>query len=420
MSVIHGLRLALGGVTAMAAVCCAATVPAAAAAPEEDTPQTASIVLSGTVSDARAQKVDNGVITPPTFMPAVSGARIEVNGALVGRTDGAGGFTIDYPDPTGEAVTVTVKAPGFGTFQLAGLTPANSGDSLTVQLTNRSQSMTGRGASLEAPRAKAGVAPAASAPSGAAPTGAAPSAMSPSAVAPLTEAPSALTTGNCGGYASDSTPPSSIRVLQYAQHTSTGAPVAGTQTGVVNVPFNSYVKDVLPGEWITSWQPDSLKAGAMAAKTYAWYWVNNWRGGSSNGTCYNVDDSINYQRYIPGRATATTNAAVDATWNSVMTRNGSIFQASYQATLTGNTSESCGSGLSRYPNTLSQWGSQNCALAGQSWQSILSTYYPGLSIGSGSTGGSPAPSSPVSMDANATHVAFVDTNNNVANDWVAN
>ncbi|MER6361994.1 hypothetical protein ABT238_14080, partial [Kitasatospora sp. NPDC001527] len=31
-----------------------------------------------------------------------------------------------------------------------------------------------------------------------------------------------------------------------------------------------------------------------------------------------------------------------------------------------------------------------------------------------------APSSPVSMDANATHVAFVDTNNNVANDWVAN
>lgn len=84
---------------------------------------------------------------------------------------------------------------------------------------------------------------------------------------------------------------------------------------------------------------------------------------------------------IPGSSTSVTDSAVQSTWNSVMTRNGSVFQASYQATLTGSPSEACGTGLSGYPNFLSLWGSQNCALAGHSWQSILGAYYPGLSIG---------------------------------------
>ncbi|MGW2672813.1 SpoIID/LytB domain-containing protein, partial [Streptomyces sp. NPDC001272] len=225
-------------------------------------------------------------------------------------------------------------------------------------------------------------------------------------------AAAATANGNCGGYSSDSTLPSTIRVLRYAQHTSVGAPVPGTEIGVTTVPFQEYVKDVLPSEWVTSWQPTSLQAGAMAVKTYAWYWINHWRGGSYNGACYNVDDSINYQRYIPGSSTSVTDSAVQSTWDSVMTKSGSVFQASYQATLTGSSSEACGTGLSRYPDTLSQWGSQNCALAGYSWQSILGAYYPGLSI----SGGASVGVSPVSMDAGATHVAFVDTNGNLAND----
>ncbi|MBD0673074.1 hypothetical protein BU198_20735 [Streptomyces sp. CBMA156] len=335
--------------------------------------------------------MSDGVITPAASMPAVPGARIEVDGTLVGHTDHSGGFKFDYPDPAGKAVTITVTAPKFGTYRLTGVTPANTGDSLNVRLTSRAQSASDQITPPSTPLApRIAVAPA--------------------------------TSGNCGGYSSDSTPPSTIRVLEYAQHTSTGAPVAGTEIGVYNVPFQSYVQDVLPSEWVPSWQPASLQAGAMAAKTYAWYWINNWRGGSHSGTCYNVDDSINYQRYVPGRATASTSSAVQSTWNTAMTKNGSIFQASYQATLTGNTSESCGSGLSRYPNTLSQWGSQNCALAGQSWQSILGVYYPGVSLGATSGGSSGGSSSlgTVSMDANAGHVAFVDPSGNVMNDWVSN
>ncbi|WP_431681308.1 SpoIID/LytB domain-containing protein [Kitasatospora sp. KL5] len=382
MSVIRGLRPTLIGVTAMATVCCVSAGTAVAAVlPSPSASPSKSITLSGTVKDARAERVSGEVIIPPASMPAVNGARIEVNGTLVGRTDRAGAFKFDYPDPTGKPVTITVTAPGFGAYQLAGVTPEHTGDSLTVQLTGKAQS----GSDQAAP-----------------------------ATDPLNRAAAATaqaTAGSCGGYSSDSTPPSTIRVLQYSQHTSAGAPVAGTQIGVVSVPFQSYVQDVLANEWIPSWQPDALKAGAMAAKTYAWYQVNHWRGGSYGGTCYNVDDSINYQRYIPGSATAATNAAVAATWNTVMTRNGSVFQASYQATLTNNPSEACGSGLSRYPDTLSQWGSQNCALAGNSWQSILSRYYPGVSFSGASALGT------VSFDAAGGHVGFVDTNGNVANDW---
>ncbi|MFD7736663.1 SpoIID/LytB domain-containing protein, partial [Kitasatospora phosalacinea] len=338
------------------------------------------------MTDTRGAQVSGGVISLPTAAPRVAGARIEVDGHLVARTDSAGGFTFDYPAPTGRAVTVTVIAPGFGDYQLSGVTPANTGDSLAVHLTDKAQSMTDQAAPVPVPQARA--------------------------MTTLT-----AVSGNCGGYSSDSTPPSNIRVLEYAQHTSVGAPVAGTEIGVVNVPFRSYVESVLPSEWVPSWQPASLAAGAMAAKTYAWYWVNHWRGGSYGGTCYNVDDSINYQRYIPGQSNASTNAAVAATWNSAMTKNGSIFEASFQATLTGNQGESCGSGLANYPNTLSQWGSQNCALAGRSWQSILGVYYPGVSIGGASSAGG---FGTVSLDGSGTHAAFVDAYGSVANDWVSN
>ncbi|WP_344447230.1 SpoIID/LytB domain-containing protein, partial [Kitasatospora nipponensis] len=325
------------------------------------------------MTDARAEQVSGGVVIAPASTPAVPGARIEVNGSLIGSTDSTGGFRIEYPDPTGAAATITVTAPGFGTYQLTGVTPAHSGDSLTVQLTGKAQSMGDQAAPGQPPTSRT------------------------AAVRPMTS-------GNCGGYSSDSTPPSTIRVLEYSQHTSAGLPVPGTESGVVSVPFQTYVENVLPNEWITSWQPDSLKAGAMAAKSYAWYWVNNWRGGSYGGACYNVDDSINYQRFIPGQSNPATSSAIAATWNSVMTQGGSVFEASFQATLTGSSSEACGSGLSRYPNTLSQWGTQNCALAGYSWQSILSLYYPGVSVSSGQTPPPAGRTSPVSMSAAGDHV----------------
>ena len=42
---------------------------------------------------------------------------------------------------------------------------------------------------------------------------------------------------------------------------------------VDRVAFKTYVKNVLPNEWISSWPSASLGAGAMAVKSYGWYWA---------------------------------------------------------------------------------------------------------------------------------------------------
>lgn len=357
---MHSIPSWLRTVAASLGLALAASVIPSAPTLAASPPQT-SIVMSGTVADARAEHMSAGAVVLPAATPPVSGARIAVNGKLVAQTSKSGVFSFSYPDPSGQAVTLTVTAVGFGGYQLHNVGPAQSGDTLTVLLTGHPQAVDD--------------------------TAAAPgTARSPQ----KTNAPAA---GNCGGYSSNTTPPPTINVLVYAQHTPSGAPVPGTEVNVFNVQFQTYVDDVLPNEWESSWLPASLEAGAMAAKTYGWYWVNHWKSTTYvyKGTCYNVDDSINNQRYIPGKHASSTDAAITATWNTVMTKSGAIFQASFQATLTGNTSEACGSGLSRYPNTLSQWGSQNCAKAGETWQNILQTYYPGVSI-NGSQGGGPGPS----------------------------
>lgn len=326
-----------------------------------------SITLSGTVTDARAEHVSHGIVTVPTSTPPVEGASIEVEGTVVGHTGVAGAFSFAYPDAGGDAITLTVTAPGFGAYQLNGVTPAQDDDMLAVALTGHAQSMSDQAAPAQAPLSRAG------------------------AVTPATATNTGTTAAaNCGGYSSETAPPSTIQVLEYSEHTGSGAPVEGTETGVYSVPFETYVEDVLPNEWIASWASASLEAGAMAVKIYGWYWVDNWRGGSYGGTCYNVDDSTGYMRYIPGQSAASTNSAVAATWGTVMTKSGSIFQAGFQATLSGDPSEACGSNLSNYPNTLSQWGSENCATTGYSWKSILSTYYPGISFSGGPGFGSPS------------------------------
>ena len=96
---------------------------------------------------------------------------------------------------------------------------------------------------------------------------------------------------------------------------------------VESVDFKLYTKRVLPQEWIGSWPSESLKAGAMAVKTYAWYWIN--QGGKPvhspdadvcDTTCCQVYDEDTYYK---------TNNAVEDTWLLGMRRNGEIFQSEY-------------------------------------------------------------------------------------------
>ncbi|WP_176611480.1 SpoIID/LytB domain-containing protein [Actinomadura sp. WMMB 499] len=142
---------------------------------------------------------------------------------------------------------------------------------------------------------------------------------------------------------------------------------------VDRVPFKSYVKNVLPNEWVPSWPRESLRAGAMAVKSFGWYWALHSTRKTPGGECFDVYDNTNSQVYKPGSARSSTSAAVDATWGTRMTRGGKIMQAHYCATETA-----CGAWVDG--DWMSQYGSRDKANAGWSHSRILQAYYSGIAL----------------------------------------
>jgi peptidoglycan hydrolase-like amidase len=142
---------------------------------------------------------------------------------------------------------------------------------------------------------------------------------------------------------------------------------------VDRVDFKTYVKNVLPNEWITSWPDASLQSGAMAVKSYAWYWALHSTRKTSGGQCYDVRDDTGDQVYRPSSAQASTSAAVDSTWSARMTRSGNILQAHYCATTTA-----CGGWVDG--DWLSQYGSRDLANGGKTYQAILRYYYRDVTV----------------------------------------
>jgi len=137
---------------------------------------------------------------------------------------------------------------------------------------------------------------------------------------------------------------------------------------VDRVDFKTYVENVLPNEWIASWPAESLKSGAMAVKSFGWYWALHSTRKTSSGACFDVYDNTSSQVYQPGSATAATNSAVNATWGTRMTRGGDILQAHYCSTTTA-----CGAWVTG--DWMSQFGSRDLANAGDSYSTILHHYY---------------------------------------------
>jgi peptidoglycan hydrolase-like amidase len=137
---------------------------------------------------------------------------------------------------------------------------------------------------------------------------------------------------------------------------------------VERVGFKTYVKNVLPNEWITSWPAESLKSGAMAVKSFGWYWALHSTRKTSGGACFDVYDNTSSQVYKPGSAAASTSSAVDSTWATRMTRSGNILQAHYCATTTA-----CGAWVDG--DWMSQYGSRDQASAGKGYATILKSYF---------------------------------------------
>jgi hypothetical protein len=181
--------------------------------------------------------------------------------------------------------------------------------------------------------------------------------------------------GSCTGYTSQSTPPATIRVLLRN----------GDDPVIATVPFQTYVDDVLPNEWIASWDGEAIKAGAIAVKSYAWYWVTHF-GGYLNGDktqCFDVTDDTDFQKYVAGSAATRTDTVIQQTWPAAARVDGQILQTFYRSYLSSPT-EGCG--FAANGTTMSQYGTQACSQAntGNKYNVILGKYYyPGLQLATG-------------------------------------
>jgi uncharacterized protein (TIGR03382 family) len=172
-------------------------------------------------------------------------------------------------------------------------------------------------------------------------------------------------------------PPATIRVWRRALDGST----ASCSGRVDVIPFEDYVKGVLPHEWIPSWQDASLQAGAIAIRTYAASWVAS--GGKY--TCADLDDTTASQVYKDDRNTRAS-AAVDATAGVYVVRAGELVFAEYSAengdpTADGVAEPLCtGQTVNGHGRGACQWGTQRWALSGKDADWIVLHYYPGAQL----------------------------------------
>lgn len=154
-------------------------------------------------------------------------------------------------------------------------------------------------------------------------------------------------------------------------------------TGRVDViPFEEYIKGVLPHEWIASWDRKSLRMGAVAIRSYAWVIVAS--GGRYQ--CADVDDTSNTQVYRD-EFLAKTDDVVDETRGQVIVREGKVVLGQYSAengdpTAFGVSDPHCaGKEISGHRRGTCQRGTQRWAtLEGRDHAWMTAHYYPGATL----------------------------------------
>lgn len=109
--------------------------------------------------------------------------------------------------------------------------------------------------------------------------------------------------------------------------------VDGQLVGINQVPLEDYLYGVVPAEMPSNWPLESLKAQAVAARTYAV--ANRGRFGSRG---FDLKPTVVSQVYKGASAeTALSNAAVNATRGQVVTYNGKVIRAYFHASAGGYT-----------------------------------------------------------------------------------
>lgn len=113
----------------------------------------------------------------------------------------------------------------------------------------------------------------------------------------------------------------------------------GSSIKVLNiVSLEDYAKGVLPSEMSPSWQPEALKAQAVAARTFALY---NRGKGHNASSGYDLCSSSHCQVYSgSGAETNVTNQAVDDTYGQIMQYDNLPIYAAFHASSGGATENS--------------------------------------------------------------------------------
>ncbi len=140
-------------------------------------------------------------------------------------------------------------------------------------------------------------------------------------------------------------------------------------TAVNFVLLHDYLSSVVGSEMYVNWPLESLKAQAVAARSYAL--VHHVRNASRP---YDLDNTQRYQAYLGiGKETNTTQTAVVTTTGEFISHNGGIVESLYAASDEIVASAHNGNGMS-------QTGAMELANQGYTYTEILGNYYPGTSL----------------------------------------
>jgi SpoIID/LytB domain protein len=130
------------------------------------------------------------------------------------------------------------------------------------------------------------------------------------------------------------------------------AVITANSVRIINViDPDTYIKGVIPSEVESTWPAETLKAQAVAARTYAWWSVLQARKSTSD---FDMDDTVSYQAYMGNTKRAvSSDEAADATEGLVMFYNGEIIK-SYFAADSGGYTEDAGEVFDALPYCLAK------------------------------------------------------------------
>ena len=122
-----------------------------------------------------------------------------------------------------------------------------------------------------------------------------------------------------------------------------GTSAAPYLTAVNVLPFESYLKGVVPSEMPSSWSFEALKAQAIAARSYGYHELGTNVADEDPNILIEqsgaqIDDTVTYQAYLGLKnSAASTNKAIEETSGKVMTYNGQVIKAYFHADSGGYT-----------------------------------------------------------------------------------